>query len=393
LSRAFVIVLDSLGVGALPDAADFGDEGTHTLDHLVGANGGLNAPRLVELGLGCIEGVESLEVPDSPAGAFGRCAEHSPGKDTSTGHWEMMGCLLEKAFPVYPDGFGPEIIDPFIERSGLPGILGNKAASGTDILDELGALHLETGKPIIYTSADSVFQVAAHEESFGLERLYEICRIARELLDPLGIGRVIARPFIGTEGNWQRTYNRRDFSLEPPSETSLDRIAAAGQPVVGVGKIEDIYAGRGVTESLHTEGNTDGMARFTERARGLDSGLLFINLVDFDMLYGHRRDALGYARAIEVFDVELQRFEEDLRPGDMVILTADHGNDPTVTSDTDHTREYIPLIVYGPSLMAGVDLGTRGSFADIGATVEEHLGLTPQGPGRSFLAELKGERS
>ena len=390
MSRAFVLVLDSLGVGALPDAADFGDEGAHTLDHLVGVNGGLVAPRLVELGLGCINGVESLPAPSDPVGAFGRCAESSPGKDTSTGHWEMMGCPLETAFPVFPEGFGPEIVEPFIERSGLPGILGNKAASGTEILDELGALHVETGKPIIYTSADSVFQVAAHEESFGLERLYEICRIARELLDPLGIGRVIARPFVGEEGSWQRTYNRRDFSLEPPKETSLDRVVAAGQPVVGVGKIEDIYAGRGVTESIHTEGNADGMARFTEKAGSLDSGLLFINLVDFDMLYGHRRDALGYAAAIEAFDVQLQRFEEKLRPGDMVILTADHGNDPTVTCDTDHTREYIPLIVYGPNLTSGVDLGTRASFADIGATVEEHLGLVPPGPGESFLSALRG---
>ena len=390
LSRAFVIVLDSLGVGALPDAAAFGDEGAHTLDHLVGANGGLVAPRLVELGLGCIAGVESLSVPDEPAGAYGRCAESSPGKDTSTGHWEMMGCPLEAAFPVYPEGFGPEIMEPFIERASLPGILGNKAASGTEILDELGALHVESGKPIIYTSADSVFQVAAHEESFGLERLYEICRIARELLDPLGVGRVIARPFVGSEGGWQRTYNRRDFSLEPPMETSLDRIVAAGQPVVGVGKIEDIYAGRGVSESIHTEGNLDGMARFTQRAAELDSGLLFINLVDFDMLYGHRRDAIGYAAAIEAFDVQLQRFEEELRPGDMVILTADHGNDPTVTRDTDHTREYIPLIVYGPELKPGVDLGTRASFADIGATVEEHLGLNPVGPGESFFSELQG---
>ena len=390
MSRAFVIVLDSLGVGALPDAAAFGDEGAHTLDHLVGVNGGLIAPRLIELGFGCIEGVESLSMPNTPAGAYGRCAESSPGKDTSTGHWEMMGCPLDFAFPVYPDGFGPEILDPFIARAELPGVLGNKAASGTEILDELGAEHIETGKPIIYTSADSVFQVAAHEESFGLERLYEICRIARELLDPLGVGRVIARPFIGSEGNWQRTYNRRDFSLVPPKETSLDRIAAAGQAVVGVGKIEDIYAGRGVTESIHTEGNADGMARFTEKAGSLDSGLLFINLVDFDMLYGHRRDALGYAAAIEAFDVQLQRFEEKLRPGDMVILTADHGNDPTVTCDTDHTREYIPLIVYGPNLTSGVDLGTRASFADIGATVEEHLGLVPPGPGESFLSALRG---
>jgi len=390
LSRAFVLVLDSLGVGALPDAAGFGDEGAHTLDHLVGANGGLDAPRLIQLGLGCIEGVTSLPRPEAPAAAHGRCAESSPGKDTSTGHWEMMGCPIEDAFPIYPDGFGPEILGPFTERAGLEGVLGNKAASGTDILDELGVEHVETGRPIVYTSADSVFQIAAHEEHFGLERLYEICRVAREILDPLGVGRVIARPFIGSDGAWQRTYNRRDFSLEPPTETVLDRLAAAGQPVVGVGKIEDIYAGRGVTESLHSEGNTDGMALFTERAQTLDEGLLFINLVDFDMLYGHRRDAAGYARALETFDQELVRFEESLRPGDLVLLTADHGNDPTFEDGTDHTREYVPVLAYGPDLAPGIDLGTRATFADMGATVEEHLGLEPVGPGTSFLPELAG---
>ena len=390
MPRAFVLVLDSLGVGALPDAAEFGDEGAHTLDHLVDSNGGLDAPRLIDLGLGCIEGVSSLPRPDSPVAAFGRCLERSPGKDTSTGHWEMMGCPLDQAFPVFAEGFGPEILDPFIERSGLDGVLGNKAASGTEILDELGAEHVATGKPIVYTSADSVFQVACHEEHFGLERLYEICRTAREILDPLGIGRVIARPFLGEDGDWRRTYNRRDFSLLPPSETVLDRLTAAGQPVVGVGKIEDIYAGRGVTESIHTEGNTDGMARFIERARTLDEGLMFINLIDFDMLYGHRRDAAGYARALEAFDKELVRFEEDLRPGDLVLLTADHGNDPTFMNSTDHTREYVPVLAYGPGLAAGVDLGTRATFADMGATVEEHLGLDPLGPGTSFLSELGG---
>ncbi len=390
MPRAFVLVLDSLGVGALPDAAEFGDEGAHTLDHLVDSNGGLDAPRLIDLGLGCIEGVSSLPRASSPAAAFGRCLERSPGKDTSTGHWEMMGCPLDQAFPVFAEGFGPEILDPFIERSGLDGVLGNKAASGTEILDELGAEHVATGKPIVYTSADSVFQVACHEEHFGLERLYEICRTAREILDPLGIGRVIARPFLGEDGDWRRTYNRRDFSLLPPSETVLDRLTAAGQPVVGVGKIEDIYAGRGVTESIHTEGNTDGMARFIERARTLDEGLMFINLIDFDMLYGHRRDAAGYARALEAFDKELVRFEEDLRPGDLVLLTADHGNDPTFMNSTDHTREYVPVLAYGPGLAAGVDLGTRATFADMGATVEEHLGLDPLGPGTSFLRELGG---
>lgn len=390
--RVFVLVLDSLGVGALPDASDFGDEGAHTLDHLVAAAGGLNAPRLAALGLGNISGVESIPAAASPAGAFGRCLEQSPGKDTSTGHWEMMGCPLDQAFPVYPQGFPAEILDPFLERTGLPGVLCNAPASGTAIIDELAAEHIASGKPIVYTSADSVFQVAAHETHFGLERLYEVCKVAREILTPYGLARIIARPFIGEEGNYTRTYNRRDYSLEPPCKTALDLLVEGSVPVIGVGKISDIFAGRGISEDHHTEGNVDGMRKTLELARSakgeFEHGFLFLNLVDFDMLYGHRRDAVGYRKAIEVFDVELRELETLLRPNDLVVLCADHGNDPTHMETTDHTREYTPLLVTGPGVRAGVDLGTRTSMADIGATVCEALGVSAPQTGTSFLQEV-----
>ena len=391
--RVFLLVLDSLGVGALPDAADFGDEGTHTLDHLVAAAGGLDVPRLAAIGLGHVPGVASVPRVEAPRGAFGRMAERSAGKDTSTGHWEMMGCVLPERFPVYPDGFPDEIVDAFVERTGLPGILCNEPASGTEVIERLGAEHLSTGRPIVYTSADSVFQVAAHEEAFGLERLYEVCGVAREILDPYGVGRVIARPFVGEPGSFQRTYNRRDYSMPPPEETTLDRLVAAGVPVVGVGKIEDIFAGRGVPESIHTEGNRDGMRAVTDCARRLERGLVFCNLVDFDMLYGHRRDPKGYRGALEEFDRDLGALEAELRDGDVVLYTADHGNDPTFTAGTDHTREYVPILASGPAVAGGVDLGTRASFADLGATVEELFGLAGDqrgGPGRSFAAELVG---
>jgi len=388
MRRVFLIVLDSLGVGALPDAGSFGDQGAHTLDHLAQAAGGLDTPRLAALGLGNIEGVSAVPAAQRPAGAFGRCRERSPGKDTSTGHWELMGLVLERRFPTFPDGFPPDFIAAFVERAGLPGVLCNRPASGTEVIERFGAEHLAGGKPIVYTSADSVFQVAAHEERFGLERLLACCRVARELLDPLGVGRVIARPFVGEPGSFRRTYNRRDFSLEPFAGTVLDRLRARDVAVVGVGKIEDIFAGRGLSRSVHTEGNADGMRCTTELARDLDAGLVFVNLVDFDMLYGHRRDAAGYRRALEEFDRALVRLERELGAGDLVILTADHGNDPTVTATTDHTREYVPLLAFGPQLPGGAALGTRDSFADVGATVEEALGLQPCGAGRSFLDEL-----
>jgi phosphopentomutase len=385
MKRVFCIVLDSLGVGALPDAAAFGDAGAHTLDNLVKAAGGLDVPRLAALGLGSIEGVTSVARAAKPAGAFGRALERSPGKDTSTGHWEMMGCPLEHAFPVFPDGFPAEIIDAFVRRAQVPGVLWNKPASGTEIIDRLGEEHLESGKPIVYTSADSVFQIAAHEHHFGLGRLYECSRVAREILDPFGVGRVIARPFIGEVGTFRRTYNRRDYSMPPPHDTVLDRLQRARVPVVGIGKIEDIFAGRGVTESVHTEGNRDGMRATIEMAGELERGFVFVNLVDFDMLYGHRRDARGYRIALEEFDKDLVALEKVLRPDDLVILSADHGNDPTKHETTDHTREYVPILVTGRSVKGGTNLGTRATLADIGATVEEALGLAPKEPGKSFL--------
>lgn len=389
MRRVFLLVLDSLGVGALPDAERFGDAGTHTLDHLAAAAGGLDVPRLVAWGLGNVEGVGALAPAAEPVASFGRCAERSPGKDTSTGHWEMMGVVLEREFPVYPQGFPAELVERWVERNGLPGALWNRPASGTEVIARLGEEHAKSGKPIVYTSADSVFQVAAHEQHFGLERLYAICLDARELLDPLGVGRVIARPFVGEPGAYRRTYNRRDYSLEPFGETVLDRLEAGDVPTVGVGKIEDIFAGRGLSRSIHTEGNADGMRVVRELAASLERGLVFCNLVDFDMLYGHRRDADGYARALEAFDRELAALEAALRPGDLVLLTADHGNDPTFTATTDHTREYVPLLAGGPGL-AAVDLGTRASLADVGATVQEALLGRPGPVGSSFLDTLTG---
>ncbi|MBK8181296.1 MAG: phosphopentomutase [Planctomycetes bacterium] len=388
MRRVFLIVLDSLGCGALPDAADFGDQGAHTLDHLARAAGGLSVPRLAALGLGHVPGVTAVPRVVRPEGAFGRCAERSPGKDTSTGHWEMMGLVLDRQFPTFPQGFPPEILEPFLERTGLPGVLCNRPASGTEVIERFGVEHLASGKPIVYTSADSVFQVAAHETQFGLQRLYEVCQVAREILDPHGVGRVIARPFIGNPGAFQRTYHRRDYSLVPFRATALDRLKSAGIPVVGVGKISDIFAGRGLTRDVHTEGNADGMRATLELAQTQDRGLVFVNLVDFDMLYGHRRDAAGYRGALERFDADLARLEPLLGTEDLLLLTADHGNDPTFTQTTDHTREYVPILAAGKGVRPGVELGTRESFADIGATVEQALGLSPAGPGVSFLEQI-----
>lgn len=388
VQRVFLIILDSLGVGAMPDAERFGDQGAHTLDHIVQACGGLNVPRLTELGLGHVPGVNSLPRNAAPQGAYGRCLERSIGKDTSTGHWEMMGCPLERAFPVFPGGFPDEIIDAFVGIGSLPGVLCNQPASGTEIIEQLGPEHIETGKPIVYTSADSVFQIAAHEQHFGLERLYELCAIAREILDPYELGRVIARPFVGEPGNFERTYNRRDYAMPPPRPTTLDRLHEAGVEVVGVGKIEDIFCGRGITSSVHTEGNADGMRRTIECARELERGFVFVNLIDFDMLYGHRRDPQGYRRALEDFDGALVDLERELREEDLVLLSADHGNDPTHTETSDHTREYVPVLALGPRVKAGVQLGTRETFADIGATVEEAFALAAPDTGTSFYRDL-----
>lgn len=379
--RVFVLVLDSLGVGALPDADRFGEQDCHTLNHLAEAAGGLHVPRLQAWGLGNIETVTAVPPADAPIAAYGRMAELSPGKDTPTGHWEMMGCPLDFAFPVYEEGFPDEIMNAFVERTGVPGYLCNRAYSGTKVIEDFGEQHRTSGKPIVYTSADSVFQIAAHEEHFGLERLYQVCEITRELLNEYNVGRVIARPFVGEPGSYTRTYHRHDYGIEPPAETTLDRLMAAGIPTIGVGKIHDLFCGRGVSESILSEGNDDGMAQTMRLAKERDHGLVFVNLVDFDSLYGHRRNAPGYRQALEKFDPQLAELETLLRAEDVVFLTADHGNDPTFTQTTDHTREHVPVIAGGPGVPAPVPLGTRQTLADLGATVEALFGLTPAGPG------------
>lgn len=389
--RAFVIVLDSLGVGSLPDAHAFGDAGAHTLDHTLGAvgGGGIALPRLEAWGLGCVEGVASLGQPGRPQASFGRLAEVSAGKDTSSGHWEMMGAPVSDAFTTFPDGFPDDLIAAFCEVAGVDGVLGNEPASGTEIIERLGAEHAAAGLPIVYTSADSVFQIAAHTDVVPLDTLYGWCRAARALLDERRVARVIARPFVGEPGAYVRTYDRRDFSMEPPAATVLDALVAGGVDVVGVGKIGDIYAGRGVPRCIHTEGNRDGMAAVRGLAEEVDDGLVFANLVDFDMLWGHRRDPAGYAGGLSDFDDDLAALEAGgLREGDLVILTGDHGNDPTWRG-TDHTREYVPVLAHIAGQDEGRDLGTRPTFADLGATVFEALGGGMwDGPGSSFLEEL-----
>ncbi|MEZ5975446.1 MAG: phosphopentomutase [Planctomycetota bacterium] len=342
-------------------------------------------PRMQAWGLGNIETVTAVAPVAQPIGAFGRMAEVSPGKDTPTGHWEMMGCPLDFAFPVYEQGFPDEVMEEFVRRTGVPGYLCNRSYSGTQVIEDFGEEHRRTGKPIVYTSADSVFQIAAHEEHFGLQRLYEVCEITRELLNPRNVGRVIARPFVGQPGAYKRTYNRHDYGIEPPHETTLDRLMAAGIPTIGVGKIRDLFCGRGVSEAILTEGNDHGMEVTLRLARELEHGLIFNNLVDFDALFGHRRNAVGYREALERFDGQLAALEDLLRPGDLVFLTADHGNDPTYLATTDHTREHVPVLVGGPGLPRTGNLGTRSTFADLGATVEETFGLKPAGPGTAMF--------
>jgi phosphopentomutase len=384
--RFVIVVADSAGCGALPDAGDYGDQGSDTIGNVSRAVGGLALPNLGRLGLGHLTPVQGVPPDPSPAGFYGKMAERSPGKDTTTGHWEMMGVVLEEPLRLFPRGFPPEIIGPWLAATGAPGVLANRAASGTEIIAELGAEHQRTGKPIVYTSADSVFQVACHEETVPLEVLYDWCRKARAILDPWRVARVIARPFVGRPGAYARTYNRRDFSLPAPAPTVLERLAARGVPVVGVGKIPDIFDRRGITGEVHTEGNADGLARTEALLREVDRGLVFVNLVDFDMLYGHRNDAPGYARALEELDRAVPRLLAPLREGEVLAITADHGCDPT-TPSTDHSREYVPLLVHAPG-RGGGPLGVRRSFADLGATLAEHFGV-PGGPGRSFLPELR----
>jgi len=386
MNKVMIIILDSLGVGALPDAHLFGDAECNTLCNISDAVGGMQIPNLARLGLGRIAPL--LGLPEAPVlGAYGRMAELSQGKDTTTGHWEIAGILTEDPMPTFPKGFPPEIIKAFVERIGRP-VLGNKVASGTEIIAELGAEHLRTGYPIVYTSADSVFQIAAHEEVIPLEQLYEYCRIARKLLTgKWAVGRVIARPFVGKPGSFQRTANRHDYSLLPPRPTVLDAMKDKGLQVIGVGKIHDIFAGRGLTASHTTQHNLDGVAKTMQAWSELAEGLIFTNLVEFDSGFGHRNDPQGYAAKIEEFDQALPQLLELVEKEGMLIITADHGNDPT-TPSTDHDREYVPLLVYGKGIRPGVDLGTRQSFADIAATLSEIFGLEFKSPGVSFWSSL-----
>ena len=386
MKRIFLIVLDSFGVGALPDSEAFGDVGVNTLAACA-TSSQLQIPTMIAAGLGLIDGVSCLPKPAAPTGAYGRLAEASMGKDTTIGHWEIAGVVSPKPMPTYPNGFPEEVLAPFRAATGR-GILCNQPISGTKAIELYGDEHVRTGDLIVYTSADSVFQIAAHEEVVPLEELYRDCRIARQQLQGKhGVGRVIARPFVGTSGNYRRTSNRHDFSLEPPSETMLDAIQKAGLASIAVGKIFDIFAGRGMTEHVYNTSNADGLDHAMDYAKEDFHGLCFVNLVDFDMLYGHRRDIDGYARALTEFDRWLPSFLEQLGDEDLVMITADHGCDPAYLATTDHTREYVPLLVLGKAVKP-VNLGTRKTFADIAATVTALLGVPYETPGISFASEI-----
>ncbi len=383
--RVIWIVLDSVGIGEMPDAEAYGDRGSDTLGNIARRRR-LRLPNLCRLGLANIKTLEGLAPSAEPQAAFGRCALASPGKDTTTGHWEMAGIHLEKPFPLFPRGFPPAIIDEFERRTGRS-VLGNKAASGTEIIEELGEEHMRTGSPIVYTSADSVFQIAAHEEVITLFELYKMCETARELLrGPYEVGRVIARPFLGSPGAFTRTANRHDYAVPPPRGMLLDQLEARDVEIFSVGKIFDVFLGRGIRDHEKAKSNADGMAKTLAAMDSVERGLIFVNLVDFDMLYGHRNDVEGYARALEEVDAWLPSFEAKLAPDDLAILTADHGCDPT-TASTDHSREYVPLLAYGPNARHGVNLGLRGTLSDIGQTVAANFG-TGIANGKSFLAEI-----
>jgi len=382
IKRVALLVLDSVGVGELPDAGDYGDTGSNTLGNIARAVEGLKMPNFGGLGLGNIIQIEGVPPAANPRASFGRMAEKSAGKDTTTGHWEMAGIILEHPFPVYPHGFPADLVKAYEKKIGRP-VLGNKVASGTAIIEELGAKHLSTGYPIVYTSADSVFQVAAHEEIIPLEELYRICRTAREMLTgEHAVGRVIARPFEGKPGDFRRTVNRHDFSLKPPGSTLLDLLKKNGIKVTAVGKVKDIFDGEGVTDAIPTKGNAEGMDEVLKLLQSDTDGFVFTNLVDFDMLYGHRNNPRGYADALEELDRWFPALIKSLHENDVLIVTADHGCDPT-TASTDHSREYVPLLVYGKHLRGGVNLGVRETFADIAATVAEIFGLK-FGVGESF---------
>jgi phosphopentomutase len=389
-TRAIVIVMDSVGIGELPDAASYGDQGSNTLGNIA-RRIPLKLPTLRALGLGRVAALGGAALPARTTGvkpaAVGRMAEASAGKDSVTGHWEMMGVVLERAFPTFPHGFPRDIIDAFARETGR-GVLGNKAASGTVIIDELGEEHMRTGALIVYTSADSVFQIAAHEDVVPVPELYRACDIAYRLVaEGLGVGRVIARPFVGGPGSFKRTTNRRDYALPPSGETLLDRLKAASLPVVAIGKIEDLFAARGITTAIHTKSDEDGMDEVERQIQQVDRGFIFTNLVDFDTQYGHRNDTAGYAANLERFDTRLGRLLPMLGERDLLVVTADHGNDPT-TASTDHSREYVPLVVTGARVASAVDLDTRETFADLGQTLAELFGVGRLRHGSSFLSRL-----
>lgn len=387
-NRVTLIVLDGAGIGEMPDAEAWGDKGSDTFGHILESRS-VRLPNLQRYGLGNIRPLKGVPALAEPRGSYGRCALRSSGKDTTTGHWEMAGIILEKAFPTYPNGFPHNIIDQFIRETGVPGILGNVPASGTEIIKELGDEHVRTAKPIVYTSGDSVFQIAAHEQVIPLPKLYKICETARRMLDGQHkVGRVIARPFLGEPGGFYRTENRHDYAVPPPRENLLVALEDEGLDVVCIGKIASIYDSNGVTEDRTAKNNEQSIDQTIDALNDDSRGMIFSNLVDFDMLFGHRRDTEGFARALEHFDSRLPEIEAAMRDGDLMIITADHGNDPTFPG-SDHTREYAPLLVYGNSALAGIDLGKRDSLADIGQTIAENFGLRLTA-GRSFLEEVSG---
>ena len=393
-NKLILIVLDGVGIGALPDAATYGDIGTNTIANVARAVGGLALPNLGKIGLGNITDIPGVSPTNNAAGAFGKMAERSKGKDSTTGHWEIAGVITERAFPTYPKGFPASLISAFQAKTGCKGILGNKPASGTEIIKELGDEHVRTGFPIVYTSGDSVFQIAAHEEVIPLEDLYAICRKTREsvVIGEHEVGRVIARPFVGTSGRYTRTPNRKDFAVQPPGKTMLEILADAGVESTAVGKIDDLFSGKGLKEKIHTKSNQEGIEQIIEQGSKMKSGFLMANLVDFDMLYGHRQDARGFATALEQFDVSLPKIEECLSAGDALILTADHGNDPT-DSSTDHSREFVPVMWYSNGGTRNVNLGTRSSFADAGKTVADFFGVKNSLPGKSFLDMVQSRKN
>jgi phosphopentomutase len=385
-NRILLVVLDGAGIGAMPDAPEWGDAGSDTFGHILESRA-VRLPNLQRYGLGNIRSLSNLPPIDNPVGSYGRCALRSNGKDTTTGHWEMAGIILERAFPTYPDGFPSSVIDRFVREADVPGILGNVPASGTEIIKVLGEEHVSTRKPIVYTSADSVFQIAAHEEVIPLERLYEMCEVARRILDgEHKVGRVIARPFLGEPGAFYRTENRHDYAVPPPRANLLPALADADLDVVCIGKIASIYDSIGVTKDLTAKNNEQSINQTIKALGEKTRGLIFSNLVDFDMLYGHRRDTEGYAKALEHFDARLPEIESAMSDDDVMMITADHGNDPTFPG-SDHTREYAPLLVFGKSAHPGINLGTRSSLADIGQTIAANFNLQLTA-GKSFLREL-----